>query len=49
MLLVENPEFRQKLSENALKKARTFFDLEKQAKKVEIIYEEVLSTQAEKK
>jgi glycosyltransferase involved in cell wall biosynthesis len=49
MLLVDNPELCQKLSKNARAKALKLFNLEKQAAKVQKIYEEVLSTQAEKK
>ena len=49
MRLVDNPELCQKMGKNARTKALALFDLEKQAKKVEKIYEEVLSTQAEKK
>jgi glycosyltransferase involved in cell wall biosynthesis len=49
MFLVDNPELCQKMGKNARTKALALFDLEKQAKKVEKIYEEVLSTQAEKK
>ena len=49
MLLVDNPELCQKMGKNARIKALALFDLEKQAKKVEKIYEEVLSRQIEKK
>ncbi len=48
MLLVDDPGFCQKLGKNARTKALALFDLEKQAKKVEKIYEEVLSRQSEK-
>ncbi len=48
MLLVENPEFCQKLGENARTKALALFDLEKQAEKVEKIYELILSSRAVK-
>jgi len=46
MLLVDNPEFCQKLGENARTKALALFDLDKQAAKVEKIYEQVLSSRA---
>jgi spore coat protein SA len=41
MTLIENPGIRQAMGENALKKAREDFDLEKQAKKIAQIYQEV--------
>ena len=43
MTLIENPGIRQAMGQNALQKAREEFDLEKQTKKIEAIYEEVLS------
>jgi glycosyltransferase involved in cell wall biosynthesis len=49
MLLVDNPELCQKMGRNARAKALDLFDLDKQAAKVENIYAEVLSRQAEKK
>lgn len=49
MLLVDNPELCQKMGKNARAKALELFNLEKQAKKVESIYQEVLSRQTEKK
>ena len=48
MLLVDNPELCQKMGRNARAKALDLFDLDKQATKVENIYTEVLSRQAEK-
>ena len=49
MLLVDNPELCQQMGRNARAKALDLFDLDKQAAKVENIYAEVLSRQAEKK
>ena len=49
MLLVDNPELCQKMGKNARIKALALFDLEKQAKKVVKIYEEIISRRAEKK
>jgi len=48
MLLVDNPDFCQKLGQNARKKALADFDLDKQAAKVESIYREVLSRHRKK-
>jgi glycosyltransferase involved in cell wall biosynthesis len=42
MTLIENPGIRQAMGKNAQQKAREAFDLEKQTKKIEAIYEEVL-------
>jgi glycosyltransferase involved in cell wall biosynthesis len=42
MTLIENPGIRQAMGQNARQKAREEFDLEKQTKKIEAIYEEVL-------
>jgi glycosyltransferase involved in cell wall biosynthesis len=41
MTLIDNPGIRQAMGQNALKKAREDFDLQKQAKKIEQIYREV--------
>jgi glycosyltransferase involved in cell wall biosynthesis len=45
MTLIENPGIRQAMGQNARQKAREEFDLEKQTKKIEAIYEEVLKRQ----
>ena len=42
MTLIENPGIREAMSQNARQKAREEYDLEKQTKKIEAIYEEVL-------
>jgi glycosyltransferase involved in cell wall biosynthesis len=44
MTLIENPDIRQAMGQHALQKARAEFDLEKQTKKIDAIYEEVLSS-----
>jgi len=49
MLLVDNPDFCQKLGKNARAKALALFDLDKQAAKVEKIYQQVLSSRVLKK
>jgi len=46
MLLVDNPELCQKMGKNARAKALELFNLEKQAAKIEKIYEEVISRRA---
>ncbi len=43
MFLIENPDLRCMMAENAYQKARRLFDLEKQSRKVAAIYETVLS------
>jgi len=45
LTLIENPGIRQAMGQNALQKAREEFDLIKQTKKIEAIYEEVLNRQ----
>ena len=45
MTLIENPGIREAMSQNARQKAREEYDLEKQTKKIEAIYEEVLKRQ----
>ncbi|MCP4715181.1 MAG: glycosyltransferase family 4 protein [Deltaproteobacteria bacterium] len=49
MLLVEHPELRRELAQNALKKARQCFDPEVQTKLIEEIYEKVISRRFKKK
>jgi glycosyltransferase involved in cell wall biosynthesis len=46
MTLIENPSLRHRLRQNALKKALEEFDLEKQTKKIEAIYTELISSKA---
>jgi glycosyltransferase involved in cell wall biosynthesis len=43
LFLIENPDLRCMMAENAYQKARRLFDLEKQSRKVAAIYETVLS------
>jgi glycosyltransferase involved in cell wall biosynthesis len=45
MTLIENPGIREAMGQNARQKACEEFDLDKQTKKIEAIYEEVLKRQ----
>ena len=48
MLLVENPDLRLRMGQNALQKARDLFDPRKQTQKIEEIYEHVLARRSKK-
>lgn len=49
MFLVEHPELRQKMGDNAFQKSRRQFDLRHQTKKIEAIYEEIVRKRVAKK